>query len=289
MNEILHNKYWMLETAYFNRVTPIVLNRLASGRDLSPLINEQGTDGAPMGTMVGTQYSKRVEGENFRSFKVGGKQVAFLPMQGVLTKHGDMCAYGAIDLEQMIIRANANDDIAGIVLHVDGPGGSVAGTVQLANAVANSAKPVVPFIDGMAASAHYYVASRGRTIVANNQEYNQVGSIGVLSVLVNESAALAKEGLDVRILRAEQSVDKAKLNPIEPFDEKVIKEYQDTMTKMAADFIASVKAGRGARLNTGDEDIFTGKVYSGEQAAKMGMIDYLGNMEAAVEIAAGLA
>lgn len=286
MNDILTTREWMLETAYFNRISPIVLNRLAAGRDLSPLINKVEADNIPMAAIM---QARRVEGENFRAFEVNGKKVASIQMMGVLTKYGDMCSYGALDIEQIISRANANEEIDGMVMRVDGPGGSVAGTRQLAAAVANSKKPIIAFIDGMAASAHYYVASQATQIVANHLEYNEVGSIGVLAVLVNESEALAKIGLDVRILRAEQSVDKAKMNPIEPFDEKVIKEYQDTMNEMAADFITAVKLGRGARLNTGDEDIFTGKVYSGEQAAKMGMIDYLGNMEAAIELAAGMA
>ena len=211
-----------------------------------------------------------------------GTRMARIPMIGTLTKYGGLCSYGSRHLTDRIHRANLNKKIDGIVLLADGPGGSVSGTTELGNAVKDSEKPVVAFVDEMAASAHYWVVSQASQVVVNSEEYSEVGSIGVLCMLVSEREWLKKEGLEVQIMRAEQSEDKARLNSVEEWPEESIQELQATLNKMADDFINAVKSGRGDRLNTKDENIFTGRMYSAAEAEELGMIDYHGNLAGAV-------
>jgi ClpP class serine protease len=108
-------------------------------------------------------------------------------------------------------------------------------------------------------------------------------------MLENYQAYIAKEIGSVEILRAKQSIDKAKVNVIEPITDAQRAEIIDELSAIAKDFIKIVKAGRGARLNTGEENIFTGKMYDSKTALSMGMIDSLGTLQDAIDRAASLA
>jgi protease-4 len=203
-----------------------------------------------------------------------------------MTKRGSMSAYGSQSIGKFIEKANASPKVNSILMVFDGPGGAVDGTPELGNAIANSKKPIIGFVDGMAASAHYWTASQTAYLVGNSQNYTEVGSIGVLTMLVSQQEWLVKQGLKVEIMRAEQSVDKALLNSIEEWPAAAKAELQLQLNEIAADFKATVIAGRGSRLSTGEEDIFTGKMYSLDKAIELGMVDYAMTLAEAVDFAA---
>ncbi|NJO93017.1 MAG: hypothetical protein HC831_31715 [Chloroflexia bacterium] len=184
---------------------------------------------------------------------------------------------------------NHLEEIDGIVLEIDGPGGNVDGTEEFGMAVKNSKKPVVSYVDGMSASAHYWVTAQSTWIVANSEITSWIGSIGTLVIHVNESAWLAQKGYEVEIIRAPQSVDKARENSIEPLTDEARERLLAELSGITDLFTSQVQTGRGSRLKTGDENIFTGKVYNGRDALKYGMIDAIGNLSDAVNKAAEIA
>ncbi|MEM7163756.1 MAG: S49 family peptidase [Bacteroidota bacterium] len=293
MQEIFTCKAWALETRFFHRISPLVLHRFQNGRDLSMLINNSHLKNAetPSTELVANVVGSwdRKLGMYVYENEDSGQRIAEVPLIGTLTKYGGMCSYGSMQYKGMINRANASKKIDAIVMVVDGPGGSVAGTTELGNAIHDSEKPIISFVDGMAASAHYWVTSQSDYIVANVEEYSEVGSIGVLCMLMNEKDWLVQEGIKVEIMRADQSVDKALLNSVEEWPQASLDQLQKELNKTAEDFKSAVLRGRGDRLNTSLENIFTGKMYDKETAQELGMIDYQDTLASTVMLAMDIA
>ena len=98
-----------------------------------------------------------------------------------------------------IREAGERADIKAVFLDIDSPGGTVAGTPELAAAVAtlNERKPVYAFSSGLMCSAAYWIASQARAIYATPSA--RVGSIGVVQAVIDDSAALANEGIKVEV------------------------------------------------------------------------------------------
>lgn len=300
MQEILSVKAWALEKSFFERTSQMILHRLEQGRDLSGLFdgikkNAMDQEDEEAATRKPQPISSNInliwdDESGLRAYEMeDGRRVARISMVGTLSKYGGMCSYGSIDMINMINRANKSRYIDSISLFVDGPGGSVSGTTELGLAIRDSEKPVIAFVDEWAASAHYWVTSQASYIVGNINEYAQVGSIGVLCMLVNEGEWLTKKGLEVKIMRASKSVDKARLNSVEEWPPEQLAKLQAELDDINEDFIAAVKYGRGSRLKAGAEDIFTGQMYDLEEAISLGMVDYNGTLADAVTLAADVA
>ena len=110
-----------------------------------------------------------------------------------------MGATGSEEIGAALAEAGQRDDIKAVFLDIDSPGGTVAGTPELAAAVAsiNKQKPVYAFSSGLMCSAAYWIASQARAIYATPSA--QVGSIGVVQAVIDDSAALANEGIKVEV------------------------------------------------------------------------------------------
>lgn len=282
---------WALNSAFFERIYPVVMNMIRQGSPFSHLkaLNPNtkpyhGIDPAVIES--GGYYSVDVKAGTERA---GEKYTAVIPVLGTLTKRGDLCSYGMTDYIQSIKNANANANVDSIVLAIESPGGTVDGTPEFAKAVRESAKPVVAFGDGLVASAAYWVASQAKAIVANADNYTDFGSIGTLYIYENWEKYIEKEVGDVRIIRAPQSNDKALVNPFEPLKEEQEKEIKEELKVITDFFIENVKNGRGEKLKGKDEEIFTGRVFNREKALQLGLIDDVGTLEDAINLASSLA
>ena len=219
---------------------------------------------------------------------LSGTAVAVMPVQGVVQKRGGMCSTGTKQLAQMLANANADNQVGSIVLDVDSGGGAVDGTEEFATAVRNSKKPVVAHIDGLGASAAYWIASQASHISISSATTAYAGSLGVLCTHVGQGEALAKNGQKVTILRSTRAVDKARFNGLEPLTDELKAQVQADLDTIAGTFIAAVESGRAGKLST-SEDVFTGKVYAGQDAIKHGLVDSIGTLQDAVNQAAKLA
>ncbi|MVN79338.1 hypothetical protein GO988_23660, partial [Hymenobacter sp. HMF4947] len=219
------------------------------------------------------------------SATTSGSKVAVIPVQGTVQKRGGYCSLGTKDLVAQIAAANRDPEISAIVLDIDSPGGQVDGTEEFAQAVALSQKPVVAYIDGLGASAAYWIASQASFIYINSASTGYAGSLGVLCMSIDQSAFLEKQGVKVEILRSTRAVDKAKMNPVEPLSDDVRAAVQADLDQIGETFIAAVEKGRAGKLST-KEDVFTGKVYRGSDAKKHGLVDAIGSLQDAVNKAA---
>lgn len=296
MIEILSVKAWALETRFFNRMAPIVLHRIGAGKDLGPLIQEDSFKPAAYSDFDPSkvyQVNPNLfwSGNDGYFFQDGEENIIpFNRLKGVVTKDRQPC--GPAGTSAMADKMKMDDlkkNVSAHFIQIDSPGGAVDGTPEFASVVANLTKPVVAFVDGMAASAAYWIASQTDHIVTNQLNYTEVGSIGTLAVLANEKEYLKKQGLKVEIMRATQSVDKARLNSIEDWPKESLKQMQLELDQINADFIQSVNTGRNGKLFTMGEDIFTGKMYDQRRALSLGMVDDIGTLEDAITQARTLA
>lgn len=288
MIEILSVKAWALETKFFNTIAPLVLHRVSMGKDLSPLIQEDQFkakayyDEDPNKVYQidrNLMYSRK----NGYFYEGEDDQIMTLTrVKGVVSKDGGMCSYGTADLGAKMQMDDLKKNVSAHLLQIDSPGGAVDGTPEFGNIIAGLQKPVIAFVDGMAASAAYWIASQADHIITNSQNYTEVGSIGTLVMLTSQQEFLKKEGLKVEIMRADRSVDKARLNSVEDWPQESLDKLQADLNEINSDFISTVNRGRNGKLFTMGEDIFTGKMYDQKRALALGMIDQIGTLEDAL-------
>lgn len=279
MVETLLNSKWALEPSFHDRMALIVMQRLAAGKT-AVMIEEDRPDpyfvSIISAASAGRSSSRNQEDEG---------RVVVLPIMGTMSRYGDFCSYGTEDYASWIIEANNDPTISAIVLEINSPGGQVDGTEALGEVIRTSQKPVVAWVAGMAASAAYWIASQASHIMMESKTSSEVGSIGVLAMHVDASEAYQKEGYKVTIVRATGSEDKALFNSIEPLSEAVLNETKAVLSVIRKEFEATVKAGRPEI----DENVFTGKMYIGRDAIKLGMADSIGFLGDAIAKAAKLA
>lgn len=282
MTDLLHTKAWALESKFFDSVAPVVLHRLATGRDLSILQSSHQTPEIKAGETVQVSPVLFFDWDNgYHAKDPDGSIIPMTRITGTIQKVG-MCGPGTRAWGEKLQLNDSKPNVKGHLLYIDSPGGAVDGTPEFGSVIAGLQKPVVSYVDGMAASAAYWIASQSKYIIANVNNITEVGSIGTLCMLMNQGEWLKKEGIKVEIMRAERSKDKARLNSFEDWPEEEMKARQDYLNEINELFIASVNRGRGPRLQAGAEDIFTGKMYKKEKALELGMIDKIGTLADAI-------
>jgi protease-4 len=167
-----------------------------------------------------------------------------------------------------------------VIIHVDSPGGTTAGSEQLHNALRliAAAKPTVVVVDGLAASGGYIAAMASDHIVA--QDTSLVGSIGVLFQYPNFSDLLKTIGVQVETVRSTPL--KAAPNGFEPTSPEAKAALESIVKDSYAWFRGMVQ---DRRKLTGDalEKVVDGRVFTGRQAIELKLIDEIGNEQTAID------
>lgn len=208
-----------------------------------------------------------------------GRTVAVLPVSGPLMK-SDFCGwFGTASLRNELNKITATDSVKTIVLHIDSPGGSVDGTTAFGEAIrsARSAgKEVIAIIDGLCASAAYWIASQCDRIVATAGT-DIIGSIGTMFSIQDGSAYMQEMGIVVHEYYADASKDKNKMFK-EASEGKGKLLIQDLLNPMNDLFLTAVRTGRGEKLN--EKETLSGKTFLSAQALEYGLIDEISSMDA---------
>lgn len=189
---------------------------------------------------------------------------------------------------EAIYDAIEDDAVKAIVFRVSSPGGSPDASEQILAAVraARAAgKPVVVSMGDYAASGGYWISSEADWIVA--QPSTLTGSIGVFGGKFNLAPALARFGLDMRTLSVGGDYADA-YSPAEPFDAADRAAFAASMDRTYAGFIERVARGRKLSPERVQE-IARGRVWTGLDARRLGLVDQLGGIEQAVAKAKSLA
>jgi protease-4 len=208
-----------------------------------------------------------------------GPRVAIVELEGVIIEVDDIVRELKAHRENPSIRA--------VVMRINSPGGVVAPTQELHDAVLRlrqAGKPVVASLGAVAASGGYYVAVACDQIYANPGTLT--GSIGVIMQLANLEQLLKKVGVDYVVVKAGQFKDIGNVARAMTLDERRV--MQALLDDVHGQFIGAVATGRKLPR----EDVVRladGRVFSGTQAKELRMVDALGGLEDAVLASAKLA
>ena len=209
----------------------------------------------------------------------GGARIAVVEIEGII-----------LDGDQAVreLREHAdNPAIKAVVVRVNSPGGVVGPTQEIVSGmerVRKAGKPVVASFGAVAASGGYYVGTAADRIFANPGTLT--GSIGVIMQMANVEGLLKKAGVEYVVIKAGAYKDVGNFSRAMTPEERRI--LQALLDDVYGQFVAAVVKGRG--LDEGTVRTFAdGRIYSGQQAHALKMVDELGGFEDAVEAAAKLA
>lgn len=167
----------------------------------------------------------------------------------------------------------------GIILRINSPGGSPVQSGYIYDEIRrlrgeHKDVKVYAVITDLGASGAYYIASAADEIYADKSSL--VGSIGVTAATFGFVDVMAKLGVERRVYTSGEH--KAFLDPFQPQKAEETQFWQGVLSTTHRQFIDSVKQGRGDRLKVGEHpELFSGLIWSGEQALALGLIDKLGN------------
>lgn len=209
----------------------------------------------------------------------GGPKVAVVELEGIILD-------GSAAVRELRERAD-DPSIKAVVLRINSPGGVVAPTQEIFTAiqrVRKGGKPVVASLGAVAASGGYYVATAADRIYANPGTLT--GSIGVIMQMANLEGLLKKVGVEYVVVKAGSYKDVGNFaRTMSPEERRML---QALLDDVYSQFVDAVAEGRG--LDRKEVLAFAdGRIYSGQQALGLKMVDELGGFEDAVEAAGKLA
>lgn len=214
--------------------------------------------------------------------RTNGNGVAVLPLSGTIlhrsTAMQEMSGLASLeDFGRAFDAAVDNPDIATIVLRVDSPGGTVAGTPEMAQKIyeARSRKRIVAIADSLMASAAYYIGAAAHEIVATPSA--EVGSLGVFHMHFDLSGALEEQGIRPTITKFGRF--KAETNPYEALTDDAKAHLQETVTAYGEMFVRDVARFRSEKMKGLHERFGEGRMFVAESARAAGLIDRVATFE----------
>ncbi len=209
-----------------------------------------------------------------------GEKIAVVKIEGVLLESKDII--------EELREHSENGSVKAILLRIDSPGGAVAPSQEIYTEVMKirdeGKKKIVTSMGNVAASGGYYIASATDKIVANPGTVT--GSIGVILELANVSGLMKKVGVESVVIKSGKFKDVGSLfRSMTPEERDLL---QGVIDDTYDQFVEAVSAGRGISR----EDLMPiadGRVFTGRQAKKLGLVDELGSMQDAIKITADLA
>jgi len=182
-------------------------------------------------------------------------------------------------------RFRKNKDVKAIVLRIDSPGGGVGPSQEIYAAVKKTTrlKKVVASMGAIAASGGYYVGAAADHIMANPGTIT--GSIGVVMEFANVEELFEKIGISAVVIKSGDYKDTGSpLRKMTPEERRLLEDFVDNVHQQ---FVTAVAEGRKMSEET-VRTIADGRIFSGQRAQKLGLLDSLGNMEDAIALAAEL-
>lgn len=191
------------------------------------------------------------------------------PMMKGESKFSGCC--NTLALRRQVQTARSDPAVKGILFEIDSPGGMVNGTDELARevALATKAKPTAATIEGIGASAAYWVASQCDYVFATRA--SEVGSIGAMTVVVDSSEADAKKGYKVHVVSTGPL--KGSFVAGAPVTDEQLAYAQDRVDSSNRLFLAALESGRKRQYDKNAEVWKSGRVWIASEAKEMGLID----------------
>lgn len=221
------------------------------------------------------------------SMGTGGEGLSLSPLG---RKVGLVEIVGAIDDSEPVVeqleRMRRDSTVRAVVVRLDSPGGSVAASQEIYEAIRkihDDGKPVIASMGGVAASGALYVACAADSIVANPGTLT--GSIGVILSFPNTEALFRKVGIKLEVVKTGKFKDVGSMwRSMTPEEQKLL---EDVLNNVYDQFIEAISDGR----DLDREDILPyadGRIFSGDQAQSYGFVDRMGDLNDALQLAADM-
>lgn len=213
--------------------------------------------------------------------------IAIIYAQGEIgSGEGDVNEIGEGSMRRSLQEARKNEDVKAIVLRINSPGGSALTSDLIWREIelTKKVKPIVVSMGNYAASGGYYIACNANTIFAEKNTIT--GSIGVFGTLPNFSVAANRYGINSEQVKTHENA--SNYSPFVPMDEKFKAVTLEGVEQIYSTFIGHVAQGRKMTLAQVDA-IGQGRVWTGSEALKIGLVDKIGGLKDALAEAARLA
>lgn len=202
--------------------------------------------------------------------------VSVVRLQGVIAAAGRGAGLSDAGLAPVLERAFTRKKPVAVALVINSPGGSPVQSSLIAARIRRLADdkrlPVHAFVEDVAASGGYWLATAADDIWCD--ESSVLGSIGVIAAGFGFTGLIDRLGVERRVHTAGRS--KSMLDPFRPERPEDVARLERLLEPIHAAFRAQVLARRGARLQ-GGEDLFTGEVWAGGDAVRLGLADGIGH------------
>ena len=204
------------------------------------------------------------------------KHTALVTLEGEISSSS---MANALDINSSLTAAFENENSAGVVLRINSPGGSPVQAGMINDEIHRlrklyPSKPLYVVVEDICASGGYYVAVAGDQILVDKASL--VGSIGVIMEGFGFTGLMDKLGVTRRMITA--GSNKGMMDPFSKENPQQVEMIKTMIDEIHQQFITVVKAGRGDRLKETPE-MFSGRVWNGEQAIKIGLVDGYGSVE----------
>jgi protease IV len=211
------------------------------------------------------------------SFSLSSNQIAVLDLEGII--------FDAKEFTEQLKDYGGRSAVKAVVIHVNSPGGGVAASQEIYEAVrrfrTESGKKVVASMSSVGASGAYYVSCAADKIFADPGTIT--GSIGVIAEWYNYGDLLRWAKMESVVIKSGPLKDAG--SPTRPLTEAEKAYFQGLIDNMFAQFVAAVASGRKMD-DASVRKLADGRVYTGQEARKSGLIDELGTFQDAIAAAA---
>ncbi len=235
-----------------------------------------------------SEYLQVLAGEHTPAVPSGKKTVALVVLQGeIVDGDSEPGLAGAETIADLLTTARQDEDVAAVVLRVDSPGGSVFASERIRRELQNlqaDGKPVVVSMSSVAASGGYWVAMDADEIWAHDTTIT--GSIGIFALWPTLEGPLAKLGIHTDGIGTTPLAGSFRLD--RPLGAEASLVIQTQLERNYRQFLEAVAKGRDLPMEKVAE-IARGRVWSGADALKLGLVDQIGGLNDAVAAAVRLA
>lgn len=224
----------------------------------------------------------------------GTPKVGIVRVSGTITGGkggGDLFNSGA-GAERIISeleKARKSDSIKAVVIRINSPGGSAAGSEEVYNEILKvraSGKPVIASMADIAASGGYYIASGSNEIMSDAATLT--GSIGVIMEMEDLQKLFGKIGVGMNVIKSGKHKDIG--SPMRPMTADEHHLLQLMVNDTYQQFLDAVAKGRAGKLTyTQLKQLADGRVFTGRQALKLKLVDKIGGLQDSINLAGKLA
>jgi len=231
--------------------------------------------------------NERIHPRDISDIKPG--TIAQVNIVGPMMKYGNWWMLGANEIIAQLDFVNNLQNVAAIIVYVDGPGGAVSAISPFIEFAKRKRKPVVAVCDASLSLHRWIPDAIADYQVAENNISARFGSIGVVSSWMDATKYYEEMGVEIHEIYADQSEHKNEIPKVIKEDkEKGYQLLRDMhLNPMALKFQAAVKAAHPNLLE--EEGVLTGRTYGTEDAIKLNIINQQANMPEAMQIAKALA